>query len=110
MSLHTVTEVDDVDVRIYFKNYCLHGIQEGNIYADDSKVDEDGHVYKFSVFDQECNLFQFPANTFLPRLKVGARAYKNVRCKLFGRSKFYGVRPKLTGSHKTIAEELKCHC
>lgn len=104
MSLHTVTEVDDVDVRIYFKNYCLHGIQEENIYADDSKVGE------FSVFDQERNLFQFPANTFLPRLKVGARAYKNARCKLFGRRKFYGVRPKLTGSHKTIAEELKCHC
>lgn len=85
----------------------LHGIQKEDLYADDSKVDEDGHVYKFSVLDQERNLFRFPGNKFLPKLGV----YPDLK---YARGLFMWqyipkcptARPKLTGSHKTIAEEL----
>lgn len=110
MSLYQLTELFDVKVITYFKTQWLHGIQTEDLYADDNKVDEDGHIYKFSVLDQERNLFTYQGNTFLPKLKVNPHARLIPRLNMFGFYKSVGARPKLTGSHKTIAEELECPC
>lgn len=111
MSLYSLKELYNVEVITYFKNSILQGIQTENLYADDNKVDEEtGKVYKFSILDQERNLFICSSNTFLPKLKVNPNARHTSRLGMFGFYKSIGARPKLTGSHKTIAEELECHC
>ena len=111
MSLYQLTELMDVEVITYFKNCALCGVQIEDLYADDNKVNEEtGKVYKFSVLDQERNLFTYSGNTFLPKLKVNPRARLIPRLDMLGYYKSVGARPKLTGSHKTIAEELKCRC
>ena len=111
MSLYQLAELMDVEVLTYFKNCNLRGIHTEDLYADDNKIDkETGKVYKFSVLDQERNLFTYPGNTFLPKLKVNPRARLIPQLDMLGYYKSVGARPKLTGSHKTIAEELKCHC
>lgn len=113
MSLYQLTELSDVEVLTYFTNQWIGRceIQEEDLYADDNKVDEEtGKVYKFSIFDQECNIFRYCANTFLPRLKVGARTYKNNKIILFGENKYKGARPKLDGSHETLEERGLCPC
>ena len=110
MSLYQLTELMDVEVLTYFKNCNLWGVQTEDLYADDNKVDETGKVYKFSVLDRERNLFTYPGNTFLPKLKVNPRARRIPRLDMLGYYKSVGARPKLTGSHKTIMEELECHC
>ena len=110
MSLYQLAELMDVEVLTYFKNCALCGVQTEDLYAEGSKVDETGKVYKFSVLDQERNLFTYPGNTFLPKLKVNPRARLIPRLDMLGYYKSVGARPKLTGSHKTIAEELECRC
>ena len=110
MSLYQLTELIDVEVLTYFKNCNLWGIQTEDLYADDNKVDDTGKVYKVSVLDQERNLFTYYGNTFLPKLKINPRARLIPRLDMLGYYKSVGARPKLTGSHKTIMEELGCHC
>ena len=110
MSLYQLAELIDVEVLTYFKNCALCGVQTEDLYADDNKVDETSKIYKFSVLDQERNLFTYPGNTFLPKLKVNPRARLIPRLDMLGYYKSVGARPKLTGSHKTIAEELECRC
>ena len=111
MSLYQLTELMDVEVLTYFKNCHLRGIHTEDLYADDNKIDkETGKVYKFSVLDTERNLFTYYGNTFLPKLKVNPRARLIPRLDMLGYYKSVGARPKLTGSHKTIAEELECNC
>lgn len=101
MSLHVLKSTKSVLIETKFVNYWFP--QEPSweeIGKSNSKVGEDGRVYKFSQFDTECNLFRYSGNTFTGDVRM--KLQQKHRCKLFQRNKCKFAKVKLCGSHEIL--------